>query len=1247
VRSRLLVIPAVDDINLFAQLMAHLGHYFGHIGCERIVVPVNAGLVSDAAEWLESPTLPPGFDERVVDRVAEVRHSVELRAWPSNLEPPVFTSDVILDWDVRRSTSEPWASLRSKYRRHKTLFEVDWCGTRLGASWFAEAAKVLGHGRAFHHEGADLLEDVLKECEVSENAFLVGTGPSVRQALDLDLSRGLRIACNTVVLDRELMDHIRPHILCFADPIFHFGPSTYAHQFQRSVVEQARRHNFTIVTTERFAALFRAHVPELAERVIGLRQGTSRWPDNLDLLRQPSVRPYPNVLTMLMLPLATSVARSIGLIGFDGRTASDTSFWTHGPTVQLDREMSQIRDVHPGFFDLDYEDYYKDHLVQLEAMIRRIEVRGIEIRPLTRSHMPPLRRRTSSQITVPTETAVSSRPRLVSLTPDWIDDFGHFGPFERRIHDVAADAGFDHLAFASAGLEPVSEWEVPAFTDPLTGEAVVSSKFEVQLRTALKAAALGPGSVVMLYGGDVWYLPSVLEVARHHPTTRFIVNLMRSHEWIASALQEPNPWARGLAGLLKVCLAAAHETNVEVTVDTGALGRDVELLTGHSLDTWPMVALGSSSSQQTSQAHAGERPIHVLSPVYAQKRKGFGDVVGLSEQLKTRSELNEVRLSARSAPQPLGFPPDIDQLLNDFLDNGGDLIQGHLSDAGYADLMASADVVLVPYRTRPFRTRTSGVVLDALLGGKPVVTVRGTWAGDLVESYEAGATYEEGDIEQLVTAISDVISDLNVLSERVRGLRETVAAEFSPERLIEFMIQRPQLQSGAPSIDDVRAVTERAELLRDLHRSREQARESSKVDVAVARDDRERSVDIRQDQIDSLERSIVWHRAQVDRSKRPKTAPPLEQRIYPRTAKARLDEVEMAAYLVDPDRRAAGHMVDVGAHHGSAFTHFLRRGWAITAFEPDVRHFEYLVHVYGADERVSLDKRAVTDTSGVVRPLYTSEESTGVSALAPFLDSHIVADSVETVSLREALDARHVDVLKVDTEGFDLSVLNGYPWDRDSPDVIVCEFENRKTSPLGYSTTDLGDFLVAKGYQVWMSEWHPVTRYGIQHEWHRLSAYPCEPSSPEAWGNFLAFKQPRAENTLARALAACLHVENPDARTDMADQSRPLGASGGEKQGRDPADPGPRLRSHNKESRQGDGLTTPSMKRVRAEAIARSLRGSLAPVLGTALLFAGIAATLAVFNQERLALVAGAAGIATSVLGTVVVAIRLERRTRR
>jgi FkbM family methyltransferase len=1196
--------------------MAHLGHYLADAGCERIVLPIDAELAPDATAWLESPVLPPGFDEAVLGRIARLRESVTLRPWPSNLEPPAFTSDVILDWDVRRTELEPWAKLKARYRLNRTLFEVDWRGTRLGASWFAEAAKVLTQGRSFNDAGVQQLE-----------------------AMDHDLSEGVRIACNTVVLDTELMNHVKPHFLTFADPIFHFGPSTYAQAFQRAVMEQAREHDFMIVTTERFAALLRLHVPQLAARVVGLRQGTSNWPDNFDLLRHPAVKPYPNVLTLLMLPLAASLAESIGLIGFDGRAPEDTYFWRHGSSVQLDGEMKEIRDVHPGFFDLDYEDYYNTHLTQLEVVIRRLEARGTGVHSMAYSHMPPLRRRSEIAITVRAQDG-DERAQLVSLTPDWIDEFGHFGPFERRIHKAAADAGFEHIALASAGLKPTEEWQIPAFVGPLAGQSITAAGFGLQLTSALNEAKPTPGSVVMFYAADVWHIPPILEAARRHSHTRFIVNVMKAHEWIASALHEPNPWARGLGGLLKSCLSAAHGTNVDITVDTDALARDVETLTGHGVETWPMVTV-SAPREPSPSSNGKSRPVHVLSPVYAQHRKGFTDVVDLSEQLRPRLERGQVRLSTRFAPQPIGNPLEIQELSERLVENGGILVHGHLSDQGFADLIASADVVFIPYRTRPFRTRTSAVVLDALIAGKPVVTVRGTWAGELVERFGAGVTYEEEDTGQMTAAIDEIIDNLDVYHKRVAAVRESIANEFSPRRLIEFLGHRVGVASTPPSEEAVRDVMEKADLLHDLFASRTRARDSHRVDLAVARDDRQRAVEDRRDHIDTLEGSVAWHRDLAAKAATRKTAPNLDEQIFARSAKARLDEVELIATLVDPESRVAGYMVDVGAHHGSALGQFLRRGWAVSAFEPDVRHFEYLEARYGRDERVTLDRRAVTSVSGETRPIYISEESTGVSALAPFLDSHLEAWTVETVALKDVLDNRHVNVLKVDTEGFDMSVLEGFPWDRDEPDVIVCEFEDRKTKPLGYTVRDLGDLLVERGYQVWMSEWHPVIRYGRQHDWHRLSPYPCDPSSDEAWGNFIAFKQPRGRARLASALAACLRVEAPAAQPksestprqrSWSDGNRPVTQGGGD----EPNTRGERSRMREVRNTLG-----------RRQAVLRSLKGAMRPVVATTLAFAGMSAVLAILDQEKLALISGSVAIALSVVAVLIVATRLERRSQR
>src|SRR3546814_19620816 len=49
-------------------------------------------------------------------------------------------------------------------------------------------------------------------------------------------------------------------------------------------------------------------------------------------------------------------------------------------------------------------------------------------------------------------------------------------------------------------------------------------------------------------------------------------------------------------------------------------------------------------------------------------------------------------------------------------------------------------------------------------------------------------------------------------------------------------------------------------------------------------------------------------------------------------------------------------------------------------------------------------------------------------------------------------------------------------------------------------------FLLEKGYRVLVSEWHPIIRYGVRHDWRRLVAYPCELSDEVAWGNILAFR---------------------------------------------------------------------------------------------------------------------------------------------
>jgi hypothetical protein len=73
--------------------------------------------------------------------------------------------------------------------------------------------------------------------------------------------------------------------------------------------------------------------------------------------------------------------------------------------------------------------------------------------------------------------------------------------------------------------------------------------------------------------------------------------------------------------------------------------------------------------------------------------------------------------------------------------------------------------------------------------------------------------------------------------------------------------------------------------------------------------------------------------------------------------------------------------------------------------------------------------------------------------------------------------------------------------------MILCEFDDSKTVPLGYTFHDLANYLIKQGYKLLVSEWYPIKKYGGPHDWRCFSPYPCELEDPKAWGNIMATKE--------------------------------------------------------------------------------------------------------------------------------------------
>jgi len=238
------------------------------------------------------------------------------------------------------------------------------------------------------------------------------------------------------------------------------------------------------------------------------------------------------------------------------------------------------------------------------------------------------------------------------------------------------------------------------------------------------------------------------------------------------------------------------------------------------------------------------------------------------------------------------------------------------------------------------------------------------------------------------------------------------------------------------------------------------------------------------------------------------------------TGTSKVEEVDIVHSVLTSVLDGPGVMVDVGAHMGTSAAPFLDSGWKVFAFEPDPKNRSELEAWHGGKPSMTIDTRAVSDSSGDTVDFYTSELSTGISGLNAFHDSHQATSTAITTTLTEALEGygvESVDFLKVDVEGHDLKVLKGHDFNRWKPKAIVIEFDETKTIPMGHDYRVIADYLVANGYGVLISEWFPIEEYGANHQWRGVTKYPADINDKAAWGNLVAATDPHLLGRIEQA----------------------------------------------------------------------------------------------------------------------------------
>lgn len=103
----------------------------------------------------------------------------------------------------------------------------------------------------------------------------------------------------------------------------------------------------------------------------------------------------------------------------------------------------------------------------------------------------------------------------------------------------------------------------------------------------------------------------------------------------------------------------------------------------------------------------------------------------------------------------------------------------------YYQLLASADVVIIPYNTNSYYYRTSGVLIESLAVGKPVIVPANSWLATQVDETRAGIYQQPEDISKIIIK---VISNLQQYQNNAQAFSWNWRQKHSPNYLISCLL---------------------------------------------------------------------------------------------------------------------------------------------------------------------------------------------------------------------------------------------------------------------------------------------------------------------------------------------------------------------------------------------------------------------------------------------------------------------------
>jgi hypothetical protein len=642
---------------------------------------------------------------------------------------------------------------------------------------------------------------------------IFGTGPNLDKKPELDYNQGINIGCNSIIFNQDLLESIHLDILVFADPIFHFGPSLYASKFRTKLVEvMTENTDLCIFIPFKYYFFFTSKYPKLSDRIIGIPEYPFPEP-NFDIKELFAVKITNNILTFLMIPLATTFGCKVNFFGFDGKSLENSNyFWSHNKNSQINEEMQSIKKTHPAFFNIDYNDYYLYHIEILTHYIDSAFKSGYIISNLTKSFIPCLieisidTNNLSNQIKeLDLKKQTNSSSLFVGMIPNMRNFSGHHLSHEIAIKEsVEINEKGTHLTLAHKDFKSAPETvsSLSIYDETIYGirDSIQNNNenIDVKIRRIILETYWSIYLVqnkfsfnqvnVYHYTGYHKFIPYYAQLAR--ALFDFNVNFMVNLFYCSSEVLNN----RGIPNRFKSPLVLHNFKSVDMlekilpirfSVDNEKLKEAIFNLSGSNLDVWPHFSATILPEKSKEIPIEENSKTTLYYPSFLERSRGIKTIFKMHNKYIQKLEEKNIVPLYRSCDlsQNNKVTKAISKEVN--FPNNNYLLKPSLSPEEYSNYFSESDIICIPYHKSHFRYRTSAILIDSINFNKPVIAVKDTWAGDMIEKLGIGEVYINESHDDL---FSKIITIKENYSKYLQNCKNVDSSIFSTSHLIQVII---------------------------------------------------------------------------------------------------------------------------------------------------------------------------------------------------------------------------------------------------------------------------------------------------------------------------------------------------------------------------------------------------------------------------------------------------------------------------